>query len=295
MTIIREILENFQIKKVYIILATYNGEKYISEQIDSLLSQAYDNWKLWIHDDFSSDNTVTIIRKYIQKYPNKIILLDDNIRCGGAKENFTHLINSIDDNFDYLMFCDQDDVWLENKIEITLKKMLNIEEDRPALVHTNLKVVDDNLKIISKSMFDYQKLNPEWSKSLDISMVQNSVTGCTIMINKLAKEIISPIPSEAIMHDWWILLKILEKKGNINFIITPTILYRQHSLNSIGAGEPSFFIFFKKIFKFKDTIKMAQYIKPKKYIFILIYIKIYISFYRLFKNNKICSRANYEN
>lgn len=80
---------------IYILLATYNGEKYFSEQIESLLSQTYQGWKLWIHDDGSEDNTVQIIKNYTNQYSQKIVFLDDTISCGGAKENFSYLLNNI--------------------------------------------------------------------------------------------------------------------------------------------------------------------------------------------------------
>ena len=116
-------------KKIYILLATYNGEKYLKEQLDSLFEQTNQHWTLWIHDDNSKDNTISIIKEYQSKYPNKIKFLDDNISTGGAKENFTYLLENIDDDYEHIMFCDQDDVWLEDKIDITLKKMLEIEKE----------------------------------------------------------------------------------------------------------------------------------------------------------------------
>ena len=109
---------------IYILLATYNGEEYIKEQIESLLHQTYQHWTLIIHDDNSSDNTVNIIKEYVKKYPEKIIFIDDDISTGGAKENFAYLLNKIDKNFDYLMFCDQDDVWLNNRIKLFYKKII---------------------------------------------------------------------------------------------------------------------------------------------------------------------------
>lgn len=230
-------------KVIYILLATYNGEKYIREQLESLLGQTYQDWILWIHDDGSKDATLNIIKEYEEKLPNKIKFLNDGLRCCGAKQNFTHLLSSIDDNFNYIMFCDQDDVWLENKIEITLNKMIEVEnrnQNKPIIIHTDLKVVDEGLNTIADSYFIYQKIKPQWSKDFNISLVQNSVTGCTMMINKKAKEISLPIGNNAIMHDWWILLKVLQNNGVVEYIDKPTILYRQHSFNDTGAKGFSF-------------------------------------------------------
>jgi glycosyltransferase involved in cell wall biosynthesis len=248
-------------KTVYILMATYNGDKFIKEQIESILNQTYQNWKLIIHDDNSKDNTVKIIKEYIYKYPEKIVFIDDKISTGGAKENFTYLLNKIDDNYDYVMFCDQDDVWIENKIELTLNKMIEVEKeniDKPVIIHTDLKVVDESLKTISESFFTYQNIKPEWSKDLYISLVQNSVTGCTMMINKKAKEVSLPIGNNAIMHDWWILLKVLQNKGIVDFINEPIILYRQHSSNDTGAKGFSLFKVLLKISSIQKYQKMSN-------------------------------------
>ena len=248
-------------KRIYILLATYNGEDYLNEQIDSLLKQTYKDWILWVHDDNSIDKTVNILKEYRQQYAEKIKLLDDNIFTGGAKENFTYLLNNIDKNYDYIMFCDQDDVWLEDRIEIFLNKMKEVEGDdplKPVLIHTDLKVVDTSLNLISDSFFKYQKINPEWSKEFEVSLVQNSVTGCAMMINKQAKEVSLPIGRNAIMHDWWILLKVLQRNGIVEYLKDTTILYRQHSLNDVGAKGFSWISLIKKVTSLQKYYLMSQ-------------------------------------
>ena len=109
-------------KKIYILLATYNGEKYIKAQIHSLLCQTYEDWNLLIHDDGSNDNTVNIIKK-LQEKDERIILIEDGIKCGGAGANFLHILKNYS-TADYITFCDQDDIWLETKIEELMQKML---------------------------------------------------------------------------------------------------------------------------------------------------------------------------
>lgn len=256
-------------KKVYILMATYNGEKYISEQIDSLLNQTYRNWKLIIHDDNSKDKTVEIAKRYESKYPNKIKVIDDNISNGGAKENFTYLLNNIDDDFDYIMFCDQDDVWLENKIELTLNKMIDIEKintNKPILIHTDLKVVDEKLNIISESMFKYQKLNLNNQKNIKSISMENIITGCTMMLNKQLVLKSKDIPKEAIMHDWWIAIVTLKENGTIEFVDKATILYRQHELNTIGSKKVNLSYYLKKLLKIKELINNYKsiYIQYRK-------------------------------
>ena len=133
-----------------ILMATYNGGKYISEQINSILNQTYKEWTLYIRDDGSKDNTVDIIDDYCKKYPGKIIRIKDDKLGLGAKLNFSELMKYSKSN--YCMFADQDDVWLNTKIEDTMNKMIEAEnihgKETPILVHTDLKVVDGNLNII---------------------------------------------------------------------------------------------------------------------------------------------------
>lgn len=256
-------------KKIYILMATYNGEKYISEQIDSLLNQTYQNWKLIIHDDNSKDKTVEIAKRYERKYTNKIKVIDDDTITGGAKENFSFLLENIDNDYDYIMFCDQDDFWLEHKIEITLNKMLEVEKgniNQPILIHTDLKVVDEELNIISESMFKYQKLNLNNQKNIKMISMENIITGCTMMLNKRLALFSKEIPSEAIMHDWWIAIITLKESGIIDFVDEGTILYRQHESNTIGSKKVNVSYYLKKLLKIKEVISdyKSIYLQYKK-------------------------------
>jgi glycosyltransferase involved in cell wall biosynthesis len=242
-----------------ILLATYNGENFLKEQIDSLLNQTYQNWRLLIHDDGSKDNTLEIIKGYALEFSDKIVFIDDGIKTGGSKNNFAHLMSFA--KAPYIMFCDQDDVWLENKIELTLNKMLESEQknsNKPVLVHTDLKVVDSNLGIIANSMFEYQRLNDAHGKDIYKLAVENCITGCTVMINNNLLKLSLPIPKEAIMHDWWIGLVCLGNKGVVEFENRSTILYRQHSVNTIGAKK------FNKLSYFRSPLEIKRVISSYK-------------------------------
>lgn len=248
-------------KNVYILLATYNGEKYLKEQLDSILNQTYTNWILWIHDDNSQDSTVAIVKEYRGRFPQKIIYIDDAISTGGAKENFSFLLNHIDTEFDYLMFSDQDDVWLPDKIELFVNKMHEAEikySELPLLVFSDLKVVDSNLTTISDSMVDSQKLNPSIANYLHFLKCGNVITGCAMMINKKAYEVSIPIPKNALMHDWWVGI-VVSKYGKNIYLDKQTILYRQHESNSIGYKKFSFLKVLKKILSveiYKDYLQI---------------------------------------
>ncbi|MEL7605872.1 MAG: glycosyltransferase family 2 protein [Sedimentibacter saalensis] len=217
-----------------ILLASYNGEKYIAEQIDSILNQTYKDWFLYIKDDCSTDNTINIIRNYENTYKDKIKVITSDIKSGSAKDNFFSMFKYSEN--EYIMTCDQDDVWLPNKIEITLYKMMEAEkenEDMPILVHTDLKVVDEKLKKITDSLIKMQNLDFRRDK-LNNLLVQNIVTGCTVMVNRKLLYYIKQVPQQAIMHDWWMAL-LASALGKLYFIDIPTVLYRQHSNNDVGA------------------------------------------------------------
>lgn len=216
-------------------MATYNGEKYIEEQLDSILKQSYENWRLIIADDCSTDNTVAVIKDYQAKYPNKIILYQNEQPSGSARNNFFHLLDFSGN--EYIMFADQDDVWLQDKVLKTLKKMISVEnkygKNIPLLVHTDLCVVDEELHIINESLFYMQDISADRNKLNNI-LIENIVTGCTMMINRKLANLLDTKPQKAIMHDMWMAL-VAATFGHIEYIDDATILYRQHNNNSVGA------------------------------------------------------------
>lgn len=220
--------------KIAILMATYNGEKYICQQIDSILSQTCKDWELYIHDDGSTDNTIAVVESYVEKYPNKIHLIDGK-STGGAKYNFFYMFGQVE--APYYMTCDQDDVWLDKKIELTYDKMLTIENkaDVPCLVYTELRVVDSELNTIADTMSGYQSLDCH-KRTINQFILQNSVTGCTMMVNRALRDKMLRITDidNTIMHDWWAAL-VAAQFGKTAFIDEPTILYRQHGYNSLGA------------------------------------------------------------
>ncbi|MDV3426289.1 MAG: glycosyltransferase, partial [Bacillota bacterium] len=175
--------------KVTILLATYNCEKFLRTQLDSIIYQTHTNWELIVSDDSSSDKTSDILNEYKLKYPEKIYILNNEKRFGNARDNFFHLLENCIGS--YIMFCDHDDKWLPKKIELTLAKMLETEKKQPphtpVLVHTDLNVVDGELNMIAPSLMKFQDISPERIK-LNNLLVQNVITGCTVMINKELKE-----------------------------------------------------------------------------------------------------------
>lgn len=246
---------------VAVMMATYNGEKFLQEQLDSLINQTYDNWVLFIRDDNSIDDTRKIIDIYCEQYSKKICFIEDNsLPSGGAKNNFVGLYQWVTKRFDfsYYMFCDQDDVWLPQKIEQSINTIKREEkqEEIPLLFHSDLIVVDQKLNIINDSYMKYRVINGNVN-DINHLLIQNNVTGCTMLWNKKLNDIIKKtINTDIVMHDWWIAL-IACLYGKIVFSSRALIYYRQHNKNVVGATKVSSFRFVLLRLKDIDHVKFT--------------------------------------
>lgn len=219
-----------------ILLATYNGAAFLEEQIASILQQSYKNWRLLVRDDGSTDRTVEIVTQSAKDHPGKIVLVadgDGNLGCTG---NFNRLMER--STAEYVAFCDQDDVWLEHKLSLSMDRMRALESDHgsevPLLVHTDLCTVDESLRVIGPSFWRYQGLRPAHANQFARLLIYNVVTGCSMLINRALKDRALPVPAEAKVHDWWIAL-VAAAFGVAGNVATPTALYRQHDSNRTGA------------------------------------------------------------
>ena len=225
--------------KVAILMATYNGEKYIREQVHSIQLQTYTNWDLLVSDDGSSDATLSIISELADK-DCRVRILPSMNETGTASGNFMGLIHRAQD-YEYVFFCDQDDVWYSNKIEKELGVLRKTENNSspgvPVLVFSDSRVVDQDLVPIRSSFVETLGFS-----AADIGFAQlaisNVAQGCTIGMNASLVSLLCRFDfnSDIGMHDWWAMILAMGF-GTAAYIDEPTMDYRQHEKNVVGAVD----------------------------------------------------------
>ncbi len=220
---------------VEIVLATYNGAKFLEAQIESILAQDYQDWRLIIRDDASTDATAAIIEQYEHKLPERILVLRGEKKRLGIVNNFSALLEAT--TAPYVMFADQDDVWLPHKISLTLTGMKELEKQHgdktPLLIHTDSGIVNETLQPVADSFNAHHKLSAHLSPFTRL-LVQNTVQGCTMMVNRPLLMLALPVPSRARMYDMW-LAQVAAGMGHIGYVDQQTVKYRQHAGNAIGV------------------------------------------------------------
>lgn len=225
--------------RVAVLLACYNGEKYLEEQLRSLFAQTYDDFVLLVRDDGSTDATPAILARWARDYPDRVIVVADNRGNLRSKANFALLMELCE--APYFAFCDQDDIWLPEKLQIMLGEIQRLEtrhgKSVPVLVHSDVKIVDPSLRELYPSYFAHRRVNLKTATGLPDILFKNVVTGCAMMGNRALLELGRPIPEQVHHHDWWMAL-VAAGCGIIKTLPTPTVLYRQHGNNVVGAGPP---------------------------------------------------------
>lgn len=222
-------------EKVDVLLATYNGEKYLKEQIESILNQTYTNIQIIISDDCSTDRTREILKEYEQNDKIKVFYQEKNL---GYVKNFEFLLEHVESNI--YMLSDQDDFWKSEKIEKTVDKL---QKENLDLVFGELEVVDENLNLLHPSYNKYMHLShkiKKYSNDYRLQYLYNCMTGCTIMSKKKFLNKILPLPtnSKYMIHDYWIGL-VVSLNGKVGYMDKPYILYRQHGNNQVGTKKAS--------------------------------------------------------
>lgn len=223
--------------RIIIIMATYNGGRFIAEQIQSIQGQSFIDWVLYVRDDGSHDDTVSIILQF-EFEDRRIRLVRDEFGKQGASGNFSALMKvALECKADHIFFADQDDVWHPKKLTVMLAAIQELEQVKgtqtPLLVHCDLAVVDEELLPIADSFVKFIGLSPT-AADLGVLLCQNQVTGCACVVNRALLALACPVPCDVLMHDWWLAL-LASAAGKIGFVPKPLVMYRQHGGNVIGA------------------------------------------------------------
>jgi glycosyltransferase involved in cell wall biosynthesis len=217
--------------RVAILLSTYNGERFLTPQLHSLLGQTHRDWVLYWRDDGSTDGTVALMRRFLAPVkPQRWVELDDHGRAGGTESYMRLLRRARADGVEYVAFADQDDVWLPEKLERGVTALAAGPATQPALYFARQVLVDASLRRIAIS-FPLRR-----PPGFPACLTQNLATGCTVVMNRTLTEAVadSRVPA-ACLHDWWSYIVVAACGGRILPDAEPTVLYRQHSGNSIGA------------------------------------------------------------
>jgi hypothetical protein len=221
-------------RSVAVALAVFNGENHLDAQLASLFAQTWSDFTVTIADDGSTDRSLEIVARHARAHPNRVHVLPTEGRVG-AGANFSRLLSAIE--ADFVLLCDQDDVWLPDKVEMTVRALVDLEAawgpETPLLVHTDLAVVDADLKILHPSLARFERLSPGTSEMRHL-LLGNVATGCTIAANRALLRRALPVPAIASMHDHWFAL-VASAIGRRAYLPHATMLYRQHSGNVIGV------------------------------------------------------------
>jgi glycosyltransferase involved in cell wall biosynthesis len=223
---------------IEVALATYNSERFLAELLDSLFAQTRQDFTLVVADDGSADRTLDILDDYSGRHEGRIRIVAAGPGPRGVLANFGRLIDNV--AADYVLLCDHDDVWLPEKIALSLERLQALEARQPPgtplLVHTDLVVVGPQLEVLGPSFFRYSNIDPRRNDLVRL-LLANVVTGCATIVNRALYERARPIPPQAMMYDHWLAL-VAATFGAIDYLDRPTILYRQHGGNVIGAQRP---------------------------------------------------------
>lgn len=231
---------------VLVLMPVYNGERFLAEQIESILAQTHQALTLVCRDDGSSDQSRAILAQYAARSPQRVRVLEDNLGNLGASGSFSHLMQwALEHAAEfgeavYVALADQDDIWHLDKIAKGLSAIMSAEaqdSNRLLLVHSDLVVVAADGTPIAPSLMAYQGLDPA-RRHFSAQLISNTVTGCTSLMNLALLRKSLPVPAEAMMHDWWLSL-VATQFGELIFLPEALVDYRQHGRNTLGAKKHS--------------------------------------------------------
>jgi len=215
------------VAKVSVILSSFNGARYLPEQLDSLLGQSYSNLWIQVRDDGSCAATRAILESYAAQHANIGVSFGERL---GIVNSFFHLLTHANDTSEYFALCDQDDVWYPDKVERAVSKLSAVDRGVPALYCSRQEYVNHHLDHLG-----YSRVPPR-APLFQNALVENIATGCSVVLNRAARDmIVSQLPRRCIMHDWWCYL-VVAAFGTVIYDAYPGVKYRLHGANDTGAA-----------------------------------------------------------
>lgn len=229
------------VREIDILLATRNGDQFLSAQLQSILDQDWRDFRVLVRDDGSSDKTFDILTDFSTRFGSRMNILSDRTPTGSAKANFSRLLEA--SNADYTLFSDQDDVWLPHRISETIRLLDEATErygtEEPIYAFTDVKAVRRDLSVLDDSYFRFKKIDPRIVEHLSQCIVCPPMLGCASGINRALRDLCLPIPTDQVTgHDWWALL-LAVSAGRAVYSSNATLLYRQHGGNASGQMQTS--------------------------------------------------------
>lgn len=220
--------------RIAILLAAYNGERYLPAQVASILGQTYGDFTLYIRDDGSSDGTVDWVRSCPDP---RVVLFEDGTAHRGSSGSFLAMLAGVESEL--YMFSDQDDIWQPEKVEKTLaayERVKPLYAGKPVIVHTDAELVDDNLKTLAPSYWRSVNMEPDLLKRYEYLALGNYVQGATMLFDRPVKALLEQDPwTGFLQHDFWLATRTLKAGGWIESVHEPLIRYRQHGKNEVGV------------------------------------------------------------
>lgn len=218
-------------KCVAILLCTYNGGSFLKEQLDSIAAQSHTQWVVYASDDGSTDETLEILRQYRDSWGQDRLLISQGPQRGFSS-NFLYVLGQACSRHGYYAFCDQDDYWHPTKLQRALDWMEHQPASTPLLYCARTRIIDENGNVAG--------LSPLFNKrpSFENALMQSLAGGNTMVINQSACHLLDLTPTDTplVCHDWWAYLLVTGCDGNVYYDPTPTLDYRQHAHNVIGAN-----------------------------------------------------------
>lgn len=227
-------LQRLPESRVAILLSTFNGERFLSAQLESLLGQTFEEWTLYWRDDGSTDNTIAIIEEFSKTAgQGRCVQLQGSTERLRPTASFLSLLAAVAERLaegDLVAFADQDDVWLPQKLARGVDALRGVANEIPAIYCARQVLVDESLRRIGIS-------GPlRKPAGFPAALTQNVTTGCTVLLNQRAVALVAgSVPPSASLHDWWCYLVVTAAGGALLHDDEPTVLYRQHTRNMVGA------------------------------------------------------------